>query len=459
VGDEDLIFEGPTVLAAKVRARELSARELVEASLRQIEKLNPRLNAFRTTMPEQALAEADAPSENPDGPLAGVPVAVKDDLHVAGQAMTWGSRSYGRPAAEDAEAVGRLRAAGAIPIGITNVPELMIFPWTATEANGITRNPWNPERTPGGSSGGSASAVAAGMVPAATGSDGGGSIRIPAACCGLVGMKPTRGRVSTAPAGEGWLGLSVYGALARTVVDSALMLDVMSDAADTFRTAAAAPPSKLRIAVSRKVPSGLIAPLSSEQRSAWEQTTKVLGELGHEVVERSPAYGLASLEFTQNWLRAVYEDSLEVPDRSQLERSTQQMAALGRRLISARRRDKLRAKRDRTTARILRLWDEVDVLMTPALARTALPAEGGFGRSAPVAFDRAARFTPWTPMFNLTGQPAIALPAGFGADGLPLGVQLVGRPGDEATLFALAAQLESARPWAQARPPLQPAAA
>jgi amidase len=453
VGDDELIFEGPTALAAKIRSRELSPRELVEATLRRIETLNPRLNAFRTTMPEQALAEADSLA-NVDGPLSGVPIAVKDDLPVAGQTMTWGSRSYGPPASADAEAVKRLRAAGAIPVGITNVPELMIFPWTATEANGITRNPWNPERTPGGSSGGSAAAVAAGMVPAATGSDGGGSIRIPAACCGLVGMKPTRARVPTAPATEGWLGLSVYGALARTVADSALMLDVMSDNGETFRTAAATAPGKLRIAVSRKVPSGLIAPLSADQKTAWEQTGALLGQLGHEVVERSPAYGLVSLEFTQNWFRAIYEDAELIPDKSKLERSTRQMAAIGRRLVSAGRRDKLRAKRDATTARILRLWDDVDVLMTPGLARTALPAEGGFGRAAPVAFDRAARFTPWTPMFNLTGQPAIAIPAGFGDDGMPLSVQLVGRPGDEATLYSLAAQVQAARPWAQQRPPL-----
>jgi amidase len=453
VGDDELIFEGPTALAAKIRSREVSPRELVEATLRRIETLNPRLNAFRTTMPEQALAEADSLA-NVDGPLSGVPIAVKDDLPVAGQTMTWGSRSYGPPASADAEAVKRLRAAGAIPVGITNVPELMIFPWTATEANGITRNPWNPDRTPGGSSGGSAAAVAAGMVPAATGSDGGGSIRIPAACCGLVGMKPTRARVPTAPATEGWLGLSVYGALARTVADSALMLDVMSDNGETFRTAAATAPGKLRIAVSRKVPSGLIAPLSADQKTAWEQTGALLGQLGHEVVERSPAYGLVSLEFTQNWFRAIYEDAELIPDKSKLERSTRQMAAIGRRLVSAGRRDKLRAKRDATTARILRLWDDVDVLMTPGLARTALPAEGGFGRAAPVAFDRAARFTPWTPMFNLTGQPAIAIPAGFGDDGMPLSVQLVGRPGDEATLYSLAAQVQAARPWAQQRPPL-----
>src|SRR6202012_4118903 len=161
------------------------------------------------------------------GPLAGVPIAVKDDMPYGGHEMTRGSRSPARPQVSDAEALRRLRAAGAIPIGITNVPELMIFPWTASDANGITRNPWDPSRTPGGSSGGSAAAVASGMVPCATGSDGGGSIRIPAACCGLVGMKPSRGRVSTQPSGEGWLGLSVFGALARTVSDSALLLDVI----------------------------------------------------------------------------------------------------------------------------------------------------------------------------------------------------------------------------------------
>ena len=178
--------------------------------------LDPRLNAFRVTLAEEALAEADAMAGR-DGPLAGVPIAIKDDIAVDGQSTTRGSRSFGPPAAADAEAVRRLRAAGAIPIGITNVPELTIFPWTATEANGMTRNPWDLSRTPGGSSGGSAAAVAAGLVPCATGSDGGGSIRIPAACCGLVGMKPTRGRVSTQPAREGWLGLTVFGALARTV--------------------------------------------------------------------------------------------------------------------------------------------------------------------------------------------------------------------------------------------------
>jgi len=292
------------------------------------------------------------------------------------------------------------------------------------------------------------------MVPAATGSDGGGSIRIPAACCGLVGMKSTRALVPTAPAVEGWLGLSVYGALARTVADSALMLDVMAES-DAFSPAAAgADPGQLRIAVSRKVPAPLLASLSADQRSAWEREGELLSELGHKVDERDPAYGLAVLEFTQTYLRGIYEDSVKVPNRSQLEPATRQMAGAGKWLVPPRRRDSLRRKREATAARILGLWDDVDVLLTPGLARTALGAEGGFDRAAPIAFDKAGRFTPWTPVFNLTGQPAIAIPAGFGEDGLPLSVQLVGRRGAEATLYALAAQIEAARPWAEQRPAL-----
>jgi amidase len=449
--EDQLLFAGPAALAARVRAGELTARELVELSLRRIEQLNPRLNAFRTTMPEEALAAADG-LKGTQGPLLGVPVAVKDDLPVAGQSTTFGSRTYGPPHEHDSVAVARLRKAGAIPVGITNVPELMIFPWTATLANGITRNPWDTSRTPGGSSGGSAAAVAAGLVAAATGSDGGGSIRIPAACCGLVGMKPTRGRV---PADEGWLDLSVFGALARTTVDSALMLDVMAGSPDGryLAAATAAKPGRLRVAISRKVPPGLIASLSKDQRGAFESTASLLSDLGHDVVERHPAYGLSALTFTQTWIRAIYEDFVRMPDPSLAERSTRQMAAAGRALVSKRRRDKLLSDRPALTARILRLWDEVDVLLTPGLARTAIAAEGGFDRPAPVAFDRAARFTPWTPLFNVTGQPGIAIPAGVGEDGLPLSVQLVGRPGDEALLYSLAAQIEAARPWADRRPP------
>jgi amidase len=461
--DADLVFAGPEALATRVRAGEIRPRELVEACLRRIEAIDPRLNAFRTTTPEQALAAADeAPT---DGPLAGVPVAIKGDTPLAGEPTARGSKTHGPPASADAEVVRRLRAAGAIPIGVTNVPELTIFPWTASDATGITRNPWNPDRTPGGSSGGSAAAVAAGMVPFATGSDGGGSIRIPAACCGLVGMKPTRGLVSKMPDGEHWLGLSTYGPLARTVSDSALMLDAMHGTIEgdvhrappfegSYRDAVRTPPGRLRIAVSKKLPPGLIARLSSDQRGAWERTGRLLSELGHELVERDPAYGMVAIEFTQTWLRGIYEDTLQVPDPSRLERSTRQMAAIGRRLVPERRARRLREQRARTTARILSLWDDADVLLTPGLATTAIAAEGGYGANALVAFNQAGRFTPWTPFGNVTGQPAVTIPAGFGADGLPLSVQLVGRIGAEATLYSLAGQLEQAAPWADRRPPL-----
>jgi amidase len=451
IGEQErLAFAGPATLAALVRSRELAPRQLVELFLERIERLDPHLNAFRVVMAEEALAAADA-LEDFSGPLAGVPIAVKDDLGTAGQATTRGSRSYGPPEVEDAEAVKRLRKAGAIPLGITNVPELMIWPWTATVANGVTRNPWDPARTPGGSSGGSAAAVASGMAAAATASDGGGSIRIPAACCGLVGMKPTRGRVP----GRGWAGLSVNGALARTVADSALLLDVLArPRGQSFTEAAAAEPGCLRIAASRKVPFGVLAKLSADQLQAWGWVRDRLAELGHEVDEHDPDYGLKMFEFAQMWVRAVYEDSLAVPDPGSLEPCTRGMATAGRLLVSERHREKLLAKRYRTTGRMLQLWERFDVLLTPGLASTAIAAEGALGRSAAVAFDRAGRFTPWTPLFNLTGQPAVAIPAGFGADGLPLAVQLVGRPGAERTLYALAAQLERSAPWADRRPPI-----
>ena len=264
--DRETAFAGPAALAALVHARDASPRELVELYLQRIEALDPKLNAFRVTLAEQALAEADGLDDDQlTGPLAGVPIAVKDDLALAGQVATRGTRIHAgdAPAAADAESLRCLRAAGAIPIGITNVPELMIFPWTASAAYGITRNPWDPSRTPGGSSGGSAAAVAAGLAAAATASDGGGSIRIPAACCGLVGMKPSRGRVSAAPGRPGWLGLSTYGALARTVADSALLLDVMHGTvagedpalprfAGSYVEAAGTPSPPLRIAVSTR---------------------------------------------------------------------------------------------------------------------------------------------------------------------------------------------------------------
>jgi amidase len=447
--DADLAFSGPAAIAELVRSRQAHPRELVELCLRRIEELDPALNAFRTTLPEQALAEADTIAT--DGLLAGVPVAIKDDVALAGQVATRGSKTYGPPASADGEVVRRLRGAGAVPIGISRTPELLIFPWTASDAGGITRNPWDVTRTPGGSSGGSAAAVAAGMVPIATASDGGGSIRIPAACCGLVGMKPSRGRVSDQPQKDGWLGLSVYGGLARTVADSALFFEALhGDGRAT--PVPSRPPARLRVAVSRKAPPLLLAKVSDDQRQAWERTRDLLTELGHEVQERDPAYGLVALDFVQTWLRGIYEDTLELPEPGKLESTTRQTAALGRTLVPPRRRDRLIARREAHTVRIGALWDEVDVLLTPGCAVTAIDAEGALGRPAPVAINRATPLAAFTGVFNLTGQPAVTLPAGLGSDGLPLSVQLVGRHGGEDTLYALAAQIEAAQPWADRRP-------
>jgi amidase len=278
-------------------------------------------------------------------------------------------------------------------------------------------------------------------------------------------MKPTRGRVSSQPFGEGWLGLSTYGGLARTTRDSALMLDVVHGSVPgdlhhapgftgKYIDAAATAPARLRIAISRKLPAGVIGRISSDQRRAWERTGQLLSELGHEVVERDPAYGLVEIEFLQLWLRGIYEESREIPDRSQLERLTRQMVGSGRRLVPERRRDKLLAKRADTSARIMALWNDVDVLMTPSLATTAIAAEGAYGKPAPLAIDKAGRFTPFAAIFNLTGQPAVAVPAGLGEDGLPLSVQLVGRLGAEDVLYSLAGQIEGARPWSGQRPPI-----
>ena len=464
--DRETAFAGPAALAGLVHAREATPGELVELYLRRIEALDPRLNAFRATLAEQALAEADGLDDDRlAGPLAGVPIAVKDDIALAGQVATKGTQvlAGAPPAAVDAAPLRRLRAAGAIPIGITNVPELMIFPWTATAAYGITRNPWDPSRTPGGSSGGSAAAVAAGLVAAATASDGGGSIRIPAACCGLVGMKPSRGRVSAGPDGPGWLGLSTSGALARTVADSALLLDVMHGtiAAEdpalpgfdgSYVEAAGTPPRPLRIAVSTKAPPPALTSPGAAARAAHAGTARLLEQLGHHLSQRDPDYGTAQLQFTQTWVRGVYEEAARTGRRGELERSTRQMAAAGRYLVPPGRCRRLLRARRLTTQRITALWDEFDVLMTPALASAPVAAEGGYGRAAAVALNIAGRMTPFTAVFNLTGQPAVTVPVGVDSDGLPTAVQLVGRVGAEDVLYSLAGQLERAAPWAQRRP-------
>ena len=453
-GRRDLAFAGVARQAALVRAGEVSPRELVESALQRISRLDCELNAFRIVFDERALLEADQAGGRARGgdgrPLLGVPIAVKDDMAVAGTPRVRGSNAHGPPEPEDCELVRILRAAGAIVIGVTRTPELMLWPFTETAHGGSTHNPWNLERTPGGSSGGSASAVAAALVPAATGSDGAGSIRVPAACCGLYGLKVQRGRVPTAPLRDVFTGLSVYGFLARTVADTALLYEVATG--EPWVAAARREPGKLRVALSTKIPPGATARLDREQRGAAVDTAELLRSLGHEVVERDPGYGLIGRNVITRYLSGASIEASTVADRSKLERRTRQMARMGtaaskllRRAIAAQESD---------ARRINAIFDDVDVVLTPTL--TAAPWNVGRyeGCGATRTFNAAAGFVAFNPLWNHIGNPAAAVPAGLDSTGLPLSVQIAGAPGSEPMLLALSQQLETARPWAEARPPV-----
>ena len=449
-----LAFSGVVRQAALVRAGEVTPRELVETSLERIAALDPQLNAFRVVFAERALREADEAGKRAqageDLPLLGVPIAVKDDTPVGGEAKVCGSNAHGDPEPEDAEFVRLLRTAGAIVVGITRTPELAAWPFCETAHGGITRNPWNLERTSGGSSGGSATAVAAALVPAATASDGAGSIRIPAACCGLFGLKTTRGTVTTAPVQEIFGGLSVYGFLTRGVADAALLYEIVTG--QPFVAAAQQDPPRLRIALSTRIPPGSSARLNGEWRAAAESTAELLGSLGHDVVEREPSIGPIGLNMLARYLAGINTEAKAVAHPDRLERRTRRLARLGRML--ARPATRARRRQDADAARVNAIFDDVDVVLGPTLARSALPIGRYEGRGAPYTLNGALRWVPFNGVWNHVGNPAAAVPAGFDAAGLPLSVQLVARPGAEATLFSLAHELEVARPWADARPPV-----
>jgi amidase len=450
----ELAFAGLARQAELVRAGEVSARELVEVYLERIARLDPELNAFLTVAGERALAEADQADARrragDERPLLGVPVAIKDEVDVAGEVTTLGTSARGgEPARQDSEVVRRLRAAGAIPLGRTNVPELTQWPFTESISHGITRNPWDPDRSPGGSSGGSAAAVAAGLVGGALGSDGAGSIRIPAACCGLFGLKPQRGRV---PYPDHWHGMSVLGPITRTVADAALFLEVTTSKGAFVEAAKATSlPTRLRIALSAKPPAP--QPIAKECRQAAQDIADTLSDLGHHVEERDPAYGATVVDMVARYLRGIHDDAHATPRPDRLERRTRGMARLGG-LVPASFVERSRSDEAERVRALLALWDDIDVLLTPALAAPPLPIGRYEGRSALYTFNGVARFTPFTGIWNLTGQPACVVPAGLTTAGLPVGVQLVGRPNGEATLLSLAAQLEAERPWADRRPPI-----
>jgi amidase len=463
----ELAYAGIARQAQLIAAGEVSSRDLVELCLARIGRYDPTLNAFRVVFAERALLEADqADSRRAAGgerPLLGVPIAVKDDIEVAGELTAWGTNARETPAAADAEVVRRLREAGAVIIGKTNVPEMTLWPFTETATYGVTRNPWSLQRTTGGSSGGSGAAVAAGLVGAALGSDGAGSIRIPAAWCGLVGLKPQRGRVSLAPRPRAWHGMSVDGVLTRRVADTALFHDVASGSTDIdvdrpeppampFAQAAATPPGRLRIASSTKFPGVVLTKLDPQLNRALEETVELLTSLGHDVAERDPDYGNDAMpNVIARYMRGGHDDVAELEHPERLERRTRAFARLGG-LVTEGLLQRTFAAEAGITARINRVFEDFDLLMTPAVAVLAPPIGALQGRGALMTLNAVAGWVPYNGVWNLTGQPAIAVPAGFSAEGLPLSVQIVAPPGQEGVLLSLAAQLEAERAWPERRP-------
>jgi amidase len=475
VTDSDLMFRPAGELAQMVRSGEISASELVQTSLECIEELNPMLNAFVQVDEEGALETAAAIGAGDERPFAGVPIAIKNNRPVKGLRLTYGCSLMGEHIAPyDHNITRRLRGAGFVIVGTTTLPEYGILPVSEARMFGPTRNPWDLERTPGGSSGGAAAAVAAGLVPVAHGNDGGGSIRIPAACCGLVGLKPTRGRISPAPElGDSSLGID--GVLTRTVADTASILDVLKgyepgDAtwapppSEPFAVSAAAEPGKLRIAATTQppIPDASVDPLSAR---AVSDAVELLQSLGHEVEEVDPPWRddavreLFGVVFSSHIaLSIAYSGRVagREPTAEDMEGMSWAIYSMVRKISAV---DILAANAalQQFARRLISSLAPYDALLTPALAERPLPI-GTLDPDAPdpmATFTQSGLFTPFTPVFNASGQPGISLPLYEGDDGLPLGVQIVGRPAGEAGLLALAAQLERARPWTERRPVLK----
>ncbi|MGN6587463.1 MAG: amidase [Solirubrobacterales bacterium] len=467
-GGDEVAFAGAARLAEMVRKGEVSATELVGLYLDRIRRLDPQLNSFRVVLEEQAMLEAEQAEARvragEERPLLGVPIAIKDEVDVAGQVNTHGTDGYSEPAKADSEMVRRLREAGAIIVGLTLLPEMAICGFTESATYGVTRNPWNPQHTPGGSSGGSGAAVAAGLVPIASAGDGAGSIRIPAASCGLFGLKPSRGRVSLAPLTEGWRGMAVLGCLSRNVLDTALWLDIISGGSveaeappppeRPFVESARTPPGSLRVGVTTLAPRAAAPPtVSDEAKQVVADSAELLRSLGHRVEPRDPDWGGIGDTITTRFLKGVAETVEEVPHRERLEKRTRQFGTMGKLLPEA-LYQRMMARRPAEQARVNAIFDSVDVLMMPVMGGTALPVRRWEGRNALHTVLGMSRFYPYCVPWNHLGNPAMSVPAGLSPDGLPLAVQIVGRPGDEATLLSLAAQIEAERPWADRRPPI-----
>jgi amidase len=447
-----------TELAARVRSGELTAVEVVRAHLAHLDAVEPRLGAFRVVRREAALAEAhavDTALTRFAMPLAGVPVAVKDNVDVAGEACTDGSPACPtRTAERDHPVVARLRRAGAVVVGITRVPELCLY--AATDGPGtVTRNPWDTARSPAGSSGGSAAAVAAGVVPLAHGNDGMGSLRLPAAACGLVTLKPGRGVVPGGIGADDWSGMAVNGALATTVADLAVAHAVL---AGEEPTPLEAPGRPLRIAVSTRSPvPGTRA--DGPARAAVDAVVAALAAAGHTVVRRDPPItpGAAAGALAR-WMAGAADDAahLGIP-LSGLQPRSRTHARVGRAVRAAGLVRPATAERFRERMVGFFAGEALDVLLTPVVTGPPLPARPWHERSflANVAAD--ARWAPWTAAWNLAGLPALVLPAGTRPTGHPLAVQFAGPPGAERRLLWLAGELERRQPWRRHAPVFDPA--
>ncbi|MFC4466495.1 amidase [Streptomyces xiangluensis] len=447
---------------------EASSRVLVEEALARIEATQGTLNAFRLVRAEAALGEAEAADKELAAgvrrPLLGVPVAVKDDMDVAGEPTAFGCRGEFQPVAEDGEAVRRLRAAGAIVVGKTNTCEFGQWPFTEGPAFGETRNPWHTGHTPGGSSGGSAAAVAAGLVPAALGSDGAGSVRIPASWTHLIGIKPQRGRISTWPRAESFHGITVNGTLARTVEDAALLLDAASGshARDLHRPpalrvsdAVGREPGRLRIALSLKPPfTALPAQLRPDVRARVVALAERLAALGHEVEEADPPYGQIGLTFVPRATAGIAERVREAPHPHLLDRRTREAARVGRLLGGAPLRMARRAEA-MLHRRIGGLFETYDVVLAPTTAAPP-PRIGALAQLNGLGTDRAMiAACPYAWPWNVLGWPGVNVPAGFVDDALPVGAQLLGPANSEPLLVSLAAQLEAELRWHERWPTVE----
>jgi amidase len=442
-------------IAERVRSGQLTAVETVRAHLAHIDAVDARVGAFRVVRREAALAEAAAVDASPDRaslPLAGVPIAIKDNVDVAGEVCTDGSPACPeRTATADHPVVARLRAAGAVVVGITRAPELCLY--AATDGPGtVTRNPWDTARSPAGSSGGSAAAVASGSVPLAHGNDGMGSLRLPAAACGLVTLKPGLGVVPAGIGFDDWSGMAVNGALATTVGDVAVAHAVM---AGEQPTAPPAPERPLRIAVSTRSPvPGVRA--DAETRAAVDAVVALLVAAGHIVVRRDPPVSPgAAAGAVARWMAGAHDDAEHLDiDPHALQPRSRTHARIGR---LVRRAGLVRPQTaERFRQRMVAFFADVDVLLTPVTTGPPLAARPWHERSFLANVTANARWVPWTAAWNLAGLPAVVLPAGMRPEGLPLAVQFAGPPGAETRLLWIAGELERQQPWRRHAPVFDP---